>query len=89
MLEQANAVREKHGLSSDARNQRDRLRHRYLAEAADVDKMMERFSFETPIRDLDKGRLPRHIAEQQFDKVWPLSDIWRAEEQRRQANGSA
>jgi len=45
---------------------------------------MESFSFEIPIRDLDKGRLPRHIAEQQFDRVWPLSDIWKAEEEARQ-----
>jgi DnaJ homologue, subfamily C, member 28, conserved domain len=47
--------------------ERARARERYLREAAALDKMLEEYAFVVPIRHLERGRLPRHIAEQQFD----------------------
>jgi hypothetical protein len=47
--------------------QRARLRERYLAEAADLDKLLAEFNNLVPSRRLDRGRLPPHIAAAQFD----------------------
>jgi len=42
-------------------------RERYLREAAAVDKMLEEYAFLVPVRHLERGRLPPHIAAAQFD----------------------
>jgi len=34
--------------------------------------MLQEYAFSVPIRSLERGRLPRHVAEQQFDTAWPL-----------------
>lgn len=47
--------------------ERERARERYLREAAAVDKMLEEYAFMVPVRHLERGRLPRHIAAAQFD----------------------
>jgi hypothetical protein len=52
-------------------NERHRLRKRFLERAAELDKLMVDYSFEIPIRDLDRGRLPPHIAAERFDREWP------------------
>ncbi len=44
-----------------------RARERYLREAATLDKMLEEYAFIVPVRHLERGRLPRHIAAAQFD----------------------
>ena len=49
--------------------ERARARERYLREAAALDKMLEEYAFVVPIRHLERGRLPRHIAERQFDSA--------------------
>jgi hypothetical protein len=46
---------------------RARLRERYLAEAAELDKLLAEFNNLVPTRRLDRGRLPPHIAAAQFD----------------------
>jgi len=50
---------------------RNRARKRYLEDAAALDKMLEEYAFSVPIRSLERGRLPRHVAERQFDTAWP------------------
>ena len=50
---------------------RDRARARYLEAAAALDKMLEEYAFSVPVRHLERGRLPRHVAERQFDSVCP------------------
>ena len=62
-LEEAKAVR--------GSAERSRTRERYLRDAAELDKLLEEFNFLVPTRSLDKGRLPRHVAEHQFDAVCP------------------
>jgi hypothetical protein len=47
--------------------ERERARERYLREAAAVDKLLEDYAFRVPVRQLERGRLPRHIAAAQFD----------------------
>src|SRR5262249_19838300 len=47
--------------------ERARARERYLREAAAVDKMLEEYAFIVPVRHLERGRLPPHIAAAQFD----------------------
>jgi hypothetical protein len=47
--------------------ERERARERYLREAAAVDKLLEEYAFMVPVRHLERGRLPRHIAATQFD----------------------
>jgi Domain of unknown function (DUF1992) len=47
--------------------ERERARARYLREAALVDKMLEEYAFLVPVRHLERGRLPPHIAAAQFD----------------------
>ncbi|MBV8719293.1 MAG: DUF1992 domain-containing protein [Chloroflexi bacterium] len=44
-----------------------RARERYLREAAALDKLLEEYAFSVPIRHLERGRLPQHIAAAQFD----------------------
>jgi hypothetical protein len=53
------------------RTERDRLRKRYLEEAAALDKLLEDYAFSVPVRHLERGRLPRHVAERQFDSACP------------------
>jgi DnaJ family protein C protein 28 len=50
-----------------APSERQRARERYLREAAAVDKMLEEYAFVVPVRHLERGRLPPHIAAAQFD----------------------
>ena len=47
--------------------ERPRARERYLREAAAVDKMLEEYAFIVPVRHLERGRLPPHIAAAQFE----------------------
>jgi hypothetical protein len=47
--------------------ERARARERYLREAAAVDKMLEEYAFIVPVRHLERGRLPPHIAAAQFN----------------------
>jgi len=58
-------------LLEDARTlrgpERARARERYLREAAALDKMLEEYAFLVPSRNLDRGRLPEHVAARQFD----------------------
>ena len=51
--------------------ERDRARARYLESAAAVDKLLEEYAFSVPVRHLERGRLPRHLAERQFDAASP------------------
>jgi hypothetical protein len=44
-----------------------RARDRYLREAAALDKLLEEYAFMVPVRHLERGRLPQHIAAAQFD----------------------
>ncbi len=50
---------------------RDLARLRYLEAAAALDKLLQEYAFTVPIRSLERGRLPRHVAEKQFDTAWP------------------
>jgi hypothetical protein len=47
--------------------ERARARERYLREAAELDRLLEEYAFLVPVRHLERGRLPRHIAAAQFD----------------------
>jgi hypothetical protein len=47
--------------------ERPRARERFLQEAARLDKMLLDYSFVIPTRQLERGRLPRHIALGRFD----------------------
>ncbi len=53
------------------RQERARARERYLREAAVVDKLLQEYAFVVPSRQLERGRLPAHIAAAQFDAVSP------------------
>lgn len=55
----------------DWRAERARARERYLREAARVDKLLQEYAFVVPSRQLERGRLPPHIAAAQFDAVSP------------------
>src|SRR6185312_7278789 len=46
---------------------RDLARKRYLEAAAAHDKLLQEYAFTVPIRSLERGRLPPHVAEKQFD----------------------
>ena len=50
-----------------APEQRSLARQRFLQEAEALDKLLEEYAFMVPIRSLERGRFPRHVAEQQFD----------------------
>ena len=47
--------------------ERARARERYLREAAALDKLLQEYAFVVPSRQLERGRLPAHIAAAQFD----------------------
>ncbi len=47
--------------------ERERARDRYLREAAALDKLLEEYAFLIPSRQLERGRLPQHIAAARFD----------------------
>jgi hypothetical protein len=49
--------------------ERNRARERYLGEAAALDKLLQEYAFIVPIRHLERGRLPPHIAAKQFDEA--------------------
>jgi hypothetical protein len=55
------------------RDERERARARYLEAADALDKLLLEYSFSVPVRSLERGRLPPHIAAQQFDDAWPAS----------------
>jgi hypothetical protein len=44
-----------------------RARERYLRQAAALDKLLQEYAFEVPVRHLERGRLPPHIAAAQFE----------------------
>ncbi|HEX8969054.1 MAG TPA: DnaJ family domain-containing protein [Chloroflexota bacterium] len=46
-----------------------RARERYLREAAALDKLLEEYAFIVPVRHLERGRLPPHVAAAQFDQA--------------------
>jgi hypothetical protein len=46
---------------------RERARERYVREAATLDKLLVEYAFVVPSRQLERGRLPPHIAAAQFD----------------------
>jgi hypothetical protein len=46
--------------------ERARARERYLREAAALDKLLEEYAFVVPSRQLERGRLPPHIAATRF-----------------------
>ena len=50
-------------------DQRARARERYLREAEALDKMLQEYAFMVPVRHLERGRLPRHIAAARFDSA--------------------
>jgi hypothetical protein len=54
--------------------ERGRARELYLRKAADLDKLLEEYAFMVPVRNLERGRLPPHIAAQQFDAALGLRD---------------
>jgi hypothetical protein len=47
--------------------ERARARERFLREAAELDKLLQEYAFTVPIRQLERGRFPPHIAAAQFD----------------------
>jgi len=47
--------------------ERARAREQYLREAAALDKLLQEYAFVVPSRQLERGRLPAHIAAAQFD----------------------
>jgi hypothetical protein len=49
--------------------ERARARERYLREAAALDKLLVEYAFVVPIRKLERGRLPPHVAAAQFDQA--------------------
>jgi len=53
------------------RQVRARARERYLREAASLDKLLQEYAFAIPSRQLERGRLPPHIAARQFDTACP------------------
>jgi hypothetical protein len=53
------------------RGERSRARERYLREAARLDKLLLEYAFAIPSRQLERGRLPPHVAAAQFDAACP------------------
>jgi hypothetical protein len=53
------------------REERSRARERYLQDAAALDKLLQEYAFVVPSRQLERGRLPPHVAAAQFDAVSP------------------
>jgi hypothetical protein len=53
------------------RQERSRARERYLREAAALDALLLKYAFVVPSRQLERGRLPPHVAAAQFDAASP------------------
>jgi len=53
------------------REERLRARERYLREAAALDTLLVEYAFSIPSRQLERGRLPPHVAAAQFDAASP------------------
>jgi len=53
------------------REERWRARERYLRDAAALDKLLQEYAFVVPSRQLERGRLPPHVAAAQFDTASP------------------
>jgi hypothetical protein len=53
--------------------ERARARDRYLREAAALDKLLVEYAFVVPSRQLERGRLPAHIAAARFDAATLMS----------------
>ncbi|MGI9147405.1 MAG: DUF1992 domain-containing protein [Chloroflexota bacterium] len=53
------------------RQERSRARERYLREAAALDKLLQEYAFVVPSHQLERGRLPCHVAAAQFDAASP------------------
>lgn len=51
--------------------ERARARERYLREAAVLDKLLEEYAFMIPSRQLERGRLPQHIAAARWEAATP------------------
>lgn len=51
--------------------ERTRYRTQYLEEAARLDKKLLEFSLQVPVRRLDRGRFPPHVAARWFDETCP------------------
>jgi DnaJ-like protein len=51
-------------------SERPRARELYLRKAAELDKLLEEYAFSVPVRHLERGRLPPHIAAQEFDAMF-------------------
>jgi hypothetical protein len=49
--------------------ERERSRERYLRDSAALDKLLQEYAFAVPVRGLERGRLPPHIAAARFDKA--------------------
>jgi hypothetical protein len=47
--------------------ERPQARERYLREADALDQLLQEYAFLVPLRRLERGRLPSHIAAAQFD----------------------
>lgn len=51
--------------------EREKLRDRYLAEAAKLDRQLIDYSVQVPHWRFDRGRLPPHVAIRRFDEACP------------------
>jgi DnaJ family protein C protein 28 len=63
------------GLRSDRvayKRERERLRERYLAAAAELDRKLIEYGAMIPSYTLDRGRLPAAVAAGRFDQACPL-----------------
>lgn len=56
----------------DGERRRRAIRTRYLTMAAELDTLMGEFNLIVPIRRLDKGRFPAHVAQRTFDEACPV-----------------
>lgn len=54
--------------------ERARAKQLYLRRAAELDKLLEEYAFSVPVRHLERGRLPPHIAAAQFDAAVNRTD---------------
>ena len=55
-------------------SERARAKQLYLRKAAELDKLLEEFAFSVPVRHLERGRLPPHIAAAQFEAALNRAD---------------
>lgn len=63
-----------HRVRSIPVEERPRARELYLRKAAELDKLLEEYAFMVPVRNLERGRLPPHIAAQQFEAALTRRD---------------